>query len=144
MTKGSRLYPVFKNRCPKCHEGKFWPTSNPFKLMFIHKGYMNSHCSSCGFVYTVERGFWYGAMYVSYALGVVWFVSAWVAMTVLFPHVEIGWTIGAVVAFIILMAPVTYYLSRPIWSIFFIGYKKKQKLDKFVDTKEKEVVLTPA
>ena len=68
--KDSKLYSIVKNCCPKCHKGKFWPTDNPFKNIFIKNGGDLGCCKNCSFQFEIEPGFWFGAMYVSYALSV--------------------------------------------------------------------------
>ena len=31
IKKGTKLYSVFNNLCPKCQSSKFWPENNPYK-----------------------------------------------------------------------------------------------------------------
>ena len=54
-------------KCPRCRKGKVFIHSNPYHRKFDK---MEDKCSECGLVYEMEQGFWYGAMYVSYAFGV--------------------------------------------------------------------------
>jgi len=67
MSNPSKLLAVVNARCPQCHEGrlfkfKFW---NLFNFSQMHE-----HCPSCHVRYEVEPGFFFGAMYVSYAFTV--------------------------------------------------------------------------
>ena len=80
--KGSRLYSVFRMKCPRCHEGDFF-ISHPYNLK--KAGDIHENCPNCGLKYSKEPGFYYGAMYVSYALGVGLFVALWVALNYLIP-----------------------------------------------------------
>ena len=44
--KGTKLYSIFKGKCPRCHEGDFFVEKHPYKLSkmaHIHKA-----CSVCG------------------------------------------------------------------------------------------------
>lgn len=119
--KGNRLYSIFKNRCPRCHEGKFFLADNPYSLLSFTK--MDDRCKNCGQKYEPEPGFYYGAMFVSYALNVVWFVSAWVASMVLLPtDFDIVMLAFLIIGFGLIMAPVTYRLSRLIWINLFVGF----------------------
>ncbi len=66
--KGSKLYSIFNNKCPQCHEGDFFISSNHYKLKLLFK--MHETCPNCGQKYMIEPSFYYGAMYVTYALTV--------------------------------------------------------------------------
>ena len=66
--KGGKLYSIFKARCPKCNEGKFFkfPISyNPRKVTKIY-----DHCSNCNLKYMIEPSFYFGAMYINYGITV--------------------------------------------------------------------------
>lgn len=119
--KGTKLYSILFNRCPRCHEGKFWP-AGPIGNLLTHKGGMYETCSHCGLKYTREIGFWYGAMYVSYAVGVAIFVALWVATSVLGPDLSVFAQMGIVIAGIIALAPFNYWSSRLMWINFFVKY----------------------
>jgi uncharacterized protein (DUF983 family) len=119
--KGSRLYSIFKMRCPKCQEGDFM-VSHPYDLSNV--GEIHEHCNVCGLKYSKEPGFYYGAMYVAYALGVALFVTLWVSFNLFFDNVSIGWQIGIIIFASILLAPYLYALSKIIWANMFIKYDK--------------------
>ena len=61
MTKGNKLYAVFKFKCPHCHEGEFFVDRNPYHLSTV--GDLHETCSVCHRKYTPEPGFYYGGMY---------------------------------------------------------------------------------
>ena len=64
--KGTKLYSILFNKCPKCHESDFLKEKNMLKL---HKAFdMNQNCESCGLKYMMEPSFFYGDMYVNYPL----------------------------------------------------------------------------
>ncbi|MCB9222815.1 MAG: DUF983 domain-containing protein [Crocinitomicaceae bacterium] len=123
MFKESKLYSIFKNKCPKCHEGQFFQTNNPYNLAEFSK--MPEKCPVCGQKYEPETGFYFGAMYVSYALGVAIFVTVWVATSVLTPDLAVGWLIALVLGAILLMFPVSFRLARLIWINLFVKYTGK-------------------
>lgn len=85
---------------------------------------MHEHCPSCGLKYSKEPGFYYGAMYVNYALGVALFVTLWVSFNLFFPNVSTGWQIGIIIFFTVILTPYLYALSKIIWANFFIKYDK--------------------
>lgn len=125
ISKGNKLYSIFSNKCPKCQSGDFWYSGNPYVNLLKHKGRMHNCCTVCGLLYEQEPGYFYGAMYVSYALGVALFVGAWIFNILIMPDdISILWEIAVIIAFLVLLAPVNYYLSRLIWINFFIPYRK--------------------
>lgn len=112
------LYSVLWNKCPKCHQTKVF-TYGGYNLKNFDK--MNSCCSVCKVQYEREPGFFYGAMYVSYALMVGWFVITWAVDSFLVKS-ETWKYITFIISTIILFAPLTFRISRLIWLNFFIRY----------------------
>ncbi len=121
--KESKLYSIFKSKCPQCHEGDFF-VSSAYDLK--HIGDIKETCDHCGLKYEKEPGFYYGAMYVAYALGVATFVTFWVSMNLFFSNVSIGVQIGVIITAIVILSPYLYSLSKIIWANMFIGYKKEE------------------
>lgn len=119
--KGSKIYSIFKMKCPQCQEGDFF-VSHPYDLK--RAGDLHVSCSKCGLKYSKEPGFYYGAMYVNYALGVALFVALWVSFNLFFPDVSVGWQIGLIIFFTVILTPYMYALSKIIWANFFIKYDK--------------------
>jgi uncharacterized protein (DUF983 family) len=115
----SSLYAVFNFKCPRCHEGKFF-LSHPYDLS--KAGDLHEHCSVCGLKYDKEPGFYYGAMYVAYALAVALFVTIWTSYNLWLPNVSVWWQIGTVILATVILGPYIYALSKTIWAKFFIKY----------------------
>lgn len=128
MTKGTKLYSIFRNKCPQCHEGDFFSSSNAYRLSRMTE--MPDKCEVCGQSYQPEPGFYYGAMYVSYGLGVAQFVAIWVATSVLFPNMNVWVLISLVVGGQLLVFPPMFRLSRRIWINLFVKYKGNLKHNK--------------
>lgn len=61
-----RILAIIKMRCPRCEQGKLFINPNPYNLKDLTK--MPKQCECCGQLTQPETGFYYGAMYVSYAL----------------------------------------------------------------------------
>ncbi|MNK01388.1 hypothetical protein D3C87_191860 [compost metagenome] len=124
LKKGSKLYSIFTGCCPRCHEESMYLDKNPYNLGNIYK--MHDKCSHCGQLYKIEPSFFYGAMYVSYALGVAIGVAAFIIS-----YVFIGWGLKesffVIVAALIVLMPINMRLSRNIWINFFVSYKKDWK-----------------
>ncbi len=122
LKKGSKAYSILKHKCPYCHEGDFFIGKSPYR--FKTAGQVHDKCSNCRGKFQLEPGFYYGAMYVAYGLGVGVFVASFIAIYTLFPETEtltyIYWLIGIMVVF----GPVFYRLSRIIWANIFMTYGK--------------------
>lgn len=88
---------------------------------------MYPKCSVCGLKYEKEVGFYYGAMYASYALAVAEFVICWVGFYLFFPWVSTFWEIAFIITLTILTGPLKYALSKLIWANLFFSYKENRK-----------------
>lgn len=124
MTKGSKLYSILTFKCPHCQEGQFF-VSHPYYLP--KTGETLKECPVCSQNYSPEPGFYFGAMYVSYALGVALFVTIWASCNWFFDDVSVWLQIGLVIGSSILLGPLLYATSKIIWANFFIHYSKDAK-----------------
>jgi len=122
IKKGTKLYSIFFNKCPKCHEGEFMQENNMYKLEKAFK--MNEYCSKCGLKYMMEPSFFYGAMYVSYGLTVGLAIITFIISTLIFNTTMLGSFIP-IIAVLLISAPLTTRLSRIIWINLFVKYEPK-------------------
>ena len=119
--KGSKLYSILTGACPKCHQESMYANKNPYALREVIK--INETCSHCHTKYRIEPSFFYGAMYVSYGVGIAFAVAAFVISFFVFngtPNV----IFLSIVATLIVFAPIIMRLSRNIWINFFMSYDK--------------------
>ncbi len=121
IKKGTKIYSIVKGVCPKCHEESMYMNKNPYILIDVLK--INHHCSQCKTKYRLEPSFFYGAMYVSYAVGIAFAVAAFVISN-LFLGASLNTTFIAIVSTLVVFAPIIMRLSRNIWINFFIHYDK--------------------
>lgn len=124
IKKGSKLYSIAHITCPQCQEGKFL-VSNVYDLKNV--GDVRDECDVCHLKYEREPGFFYGAMYISYALGVALFVTIWVSCKLWIPSFGAWTQIGLVTFFTIVLAPYLFALSKIIYANIFISYKADAK-----------------
>ena len=116
----SKTQAIIQQKCPRCRKGD----------MFIHSTYdlgkfqkMHRNCPVCGLHFELEPGYFWGAMYVSYALNVAQSVTlgiltyyllndpvAWVYLTIL---------IGAIFLFM----PINFRLARVLMLHWFSSIK---------------------
>jgi len=88
-------------------------------------GDVYENCSMCKRSFNPEPGFYFGALYVSYALGCAFMISTLVGIYVL--NVEMGLfeKCIAVCGPWLLLTPKMHALSKIIWANFFINYKSR-------------------
>ncbi len=130
------IYSTATNTCPRCHKGKVFTNRNPYNL--AHAFEMNAQCPHCELKYEREPGFFYGALYVSYALMsgtfIVWFVSDQVWL-----HLDTLTLLALVIGTMALFFPVAFRWSRLIWLNFFFKFDKSKREKLIVVHREKEV-----
>lgn len=119
--KGSKLYSILTGTCPKCHEESMFKNKNPYILSEALS--MHETCSNCGTKYKIEPSFFYGAMYVSYAVGIAFAVAAFV-ISFVFLKASINTVFASIVVTLIVFLPIIIRLSRNIWINIFMHYDK--------------------
>ncbi|MDB4087208.1 DUF983 domain-containing protein [Flavobacteriaceae bacterium] len=119
MKKG-KLYSILFNKCPKCSIGSFWKSNNPYYNLFFKAGENHNKCSNCELKFEIEPGFFYGAMYVSYGLGIGLGSIILIVALAVFQFKNILALTILIGLSILILAPVNYYLSRLIWLNTFI------------------------
>ena len=121
LKKGNKLYSILTGSCPKCHSESMYINKNPFILSQVYK--MHNRCSNCNTKYKIEPSFFYGAMYVSYGVGIAFAIAAF-----LISFAVIGTTLTTafivIVLTVIVFMPIIMRLSRNIWINIFMKYDK--------------------
>ena len=124
LKKGSKLYSILTGTCPRCHQENMYVDKNPLNLANIYK--MHEHCSHCGQLYKIEPSFFYGAMYVSYGLGVAVSVASFI-IAYSFLGASLKTSFFVIIAALILSMPFVMRLSRNIWINIFVHYDSQFK-----------------
>lgn len=115
----SFLHSIVKARCPRCREGEMFPESTLYTRRFAD---MHESCACCGQPFEPEPGFYYGAMYVSFAFNVAIFIAAMVVLHLFVDEVTMAMMIGVILAVVVGLLPVIFRLSRVIWINIFVRY----------------------
>lgn len=115
-----KIYSITCNRCPHCLKGKMFEHENPYQKDGMK---MLDHCPVCHQTYMPETGFYYGAMYVSYALTVGFGIVSYILWSLITPVDTIAFLIFITAALILLM-PVTFRWARTFWLSIFVKYEK--------------------
>ena len=121
--KGNKLYSVFTGTCPVCQEESMYRETNPYKISGLFD--MHERCSNCGTKYKMEPSFFFGAMYVSYAVGIAFAAAAFVIAYWLL-NLSLLNTFIAIVITLVIFLPVIVRWSRNIWVNFFFSYDPKK------------------
>jgi uncharacterized protein (DUF983 family) len=125
--KRTKLYSVLYNKCPYCHEGDFFLNNNPYNLSTFDK--QHEHCPICNSSYMPENGFYYGAMYVSYALDIALGVALFILSNVIFNWGTTAFLVLFVGSLLVLWT-IIFRKARLIWINLFIKYDKTKAPDK--------------
>ena len=106
-----QLYAVVNAKCPRCRKGN----------MFVNSMYgfkpqkMYTNCPFCNLKFEREPGYFYVAMFVSYAMNVVQMVIAGMLTYIITLNTDNPWLYMAVIfPIVFILAPFNYRYSRVI------------------------------
>lgn len=118
MANVSKSQAVSAGLCPRCRQGKIFK----YSLYNVrHFDEMYEHCPHCGLRYEIEPGYFWGAMFVSYALsgGVALVMGFLIFYGLNDPG---GWTYVIIICpMLVLITPVNFRLSRVLWLHYVSG-----------------------
>ena len=122
--KTSKLYSIFTSKCPQCRQGNLFLHKSSFNILSTTK--TKDNCNVCGIKYMREPSFFYGAMYVGYALSVAIGVALYVISSLIF-GLSMKQSLFVIAGGLIVLAPWNSRLARVVWIYFFVKYKKNSK-----------------
>ena len=99
---------IATSKCPRCRKGPIFATG-PYSFGGQK---MYERCSHCGLTYEREPGYWYVAMFVSYALNVAEMITCAVAISVLTGSKSPWLYTGVILGAVFLLSPFNYRYSR--------------------------------
>lgn len=108
---------LFLGKCPRCHKGDIFK----HRLMKISGFWkMHNQCPYCEVTFEPEPGFYFGAMFVSYALSVVLFAVIGISLYVLGNPAD--WVyLSAIILGAVLFTPFSFRYSRILFLYSFGG-----------------------
>ncbi len=115
-----QLSPILKGKCPQCKKGNVFNLNGNLLLLRVPE--MNERCEKCNFKFEKEPGFFFGAMFVSYALAVAQFVIFFMIFYVIL-NKSPSFTFFGIVLITLLSSTLNFRLSRILWIYLF--YKKE-------------------
>jgi uncharacterized protein (DUF983 family) len=122
MTYLSNVFSVLRMKCPRCHEGDLFVNKNTYR----YKGFfdMPDRCPKCHQDFQIEAGFYYGAMYASYALTIIINVLVFLVLSAFLTY-DIGLFLSIDLAILIVTMPYIFKISRAIWIAIIVKYDSK-------------------
>ena len=120
--KGNKLYSILTGTCPVCQEESMYKNDNPYHVSKLFD--MHERCSNCHTKYKMEPSFFFGAMYVSYGVGIAFATPAFI-IPYFFLNVSLLNTFFMIVAVLFIFLPIIVRLSRNIWVNLFFSYDRK-------------------
>lgn len=117
--KTRKLYSILFLKCPRCHQGQFL-VAHPYHIHRWNR--VKAFCDCCGQNYKLEPSFYFGPMYVSYAVGIAVAFAMGGGVLLL----GLDWSL---MRFFIMLCVVLLFLmpyigavSKAIWANIFIHY----------------------
>jgi len=120
MSEKKALSAVLSGKCPRCRKGDVF-THGPFKLAKFNSTHQN--CPNSDLHYEVEPGFFFGAMYVSYAFSVAIFLVTVFLLYNLGGDPEVWVYIVTISIVSLLTYPFNFRISRLLFLYAFSGVK---------------------
>lgn len=118
MSEKGLFQAILQCKCPQCREGKMFEHASYDLKRF---GRMYEKCPQCDYRFEREPGFFYGAMYVSYALSVGIFLTSVVLLYVLAQDPTLETYIITIGMVSLLLYPLTFRYSRALFVHLFSG-----------------------
>ena len=119
ISKGTKLYSILTGACPKCHQENMFKDTNPYHITQLFNMY--ERCNHCNTKYKMEPSFFYGAMYVSYGVGIAFAVPAFI-ISFVFCNSSLKTAFAAIVITLLACLPIIIRVSRNIWINIFMHY----------------------
>ena len=116
-SRPSALSSILRQLCPRCRSGRIFRSNVSWGVDWgAYWGFpkMNDRCPDCGLHFNREPGYFLGAMYISYALGLA-LVFAFGAILWVLTHWRFNKVVIWAVLFFMPFAPMLTLLSRVLW-----------------------------
>jgi len=123
ILKGTPFHSILTGSCPVCQQKNMYIKKNPFSLKYLFE--MHERCSYCHTKYKIEPSFFYGSMYISYALGVALGIVVFL-ISYLFLNFSLLTSFILISVTVLGLLPLEMRLSRNIWINLFMKYDKNK------------------
>jgi uncharacterized protein (DUF983 family) len=124
-TKNNVIYNIVAMKCPRCHQGDLYRT--PLSSGKIYD--MHTNCPVCNLKYDLEPGFFWGAMYVGYALSSgALLITGLLCLTVF--NLSLPLTYGIIIVTAIIGFAYNARVARAIWLNMYVDYDPEARSEK--------------
>lgn len=106
------LLDLLAARCPHCRNVSVFRNG---KLLGLKLADMHHHCPECGFNIQKEPGYYWGAMYVSYGLGILEMLMTYFLGCALGIPEKDYLHLASMIATVLLLSPFNFRFSRVVW-----------------------------
>ena len=122
--KPNKALSILQGKCPRCQSGKVFKY-RPVNLQKFTD--MNDNCPVCGLHFEIEPGFFWGAMYISYAITTGMMLVLGGLTYYIGNNPDFWWYIGIICGTVILNTTLLYRYSRILLLYLFssIHFDKK-------------------
>lgn len=121
LSKRGVISSFMHGKCPRCREGKIFKSS-VFNLLRFKE--TNSNCPVCGVKFESEPGFFWGAMYFSYALNVGVAVITGIVFFNIYDDPPLTPMILTVLGISVLFSPLVFRIARLLMMYIVAPYRK--------------------
>lgn len=112
-----------KSKCPNCRSGKLF-THSFYNLRNFLK--MNENCPVCGIKFEKETGFFWSAMYISYAINVAVAVNVGILLNIILDNPPLNLYIALIIGPVVVASTIIFRYSRMI-ALYTLGGHKYDK-----------------
>ena len=111
MPETSKLWAMLHTKCPRCRRGDMFTGA----LYNFGSNKIHERCPHCNLYFEIEPGYFYAAMYVSYAMNVAEAFCIAVLTYLITRNTESPWLYcGTMLSGCIVLAPINFRYSRVI------------------------------
>ncbi|MEX0883995.1 MAG: DUF983 domain-containing protein [Cyclobacteriaceae bacterium] len=103
---------MFKAKCPRCRQGNLFPVP---VYSFRKLTQVNESCPHCQEVLVPEPDFYYGAMYISYALSVALFINVMLILNYFFNDPDLIFYLLSVLFLNLILLPFMLRYSKVLY-----------------------------
>ncbi|WP_377123276.1 DUF983 domain-containing protein [Mucilaginibacter antarcticus] len=126
---------IINAKCPKCRRGDLFANS----MYGFSSQKMNTQCSHCGFTFEIEPGYFYVAMFVSYAFNIAQMVTMAVGLYILTGSKNPWLYVAALLGISVILSPFNFRYSRVLllhWLTPGVNYDPARSKDDYKKFKQ--------
>ena len=124
LSQDSYLKSISTCKCPRCHQGDMFEPMSLKKPSSLFE--MKKNCEVCNQSFEPEPGYYFGAMFISYALNTALFIAIWVGLELFYSEYSLTLLLVLISISAILLLPLFFRISRSLWIAIFIPYRAKE------------------